>query len=110
DDELNLVVTEVLPEWTVVSSADPRSPGLSRQELHRAYRFGSFLDAIAFMSDAADFADKANHHPRWENIFKTVYVSLSTWDLGHRVSHLDVTLAGFLDRQYAAHVRSKGKR
>jgi len=104
DEELDLVVTEVLPEWALVTGADQRTP--SGEELCRAYRFRSFLDAIAFMSGAADFADKANHHPRWENVFKTVYVYLTTWDIGHKVSHLDVTLAGFLDRQYDQYVRS----
>jgi pterin-4a-carbinolamine dehydratase len=104
DEELELVVTEVLPEWALVTGADRRTPG--GVELFRPYRFRSFPDAIAFMSGAADFADNVNHHPRWENVFRTVYVYLTTWDLGHKVSHLDVTLAGFLDRQYDQYLRS----
>lgn len=55
------------------------------------------------MTEVADFADKANHHPRWENIYETLDVYLTTWDIGHRISHLDVQLAQFFNRAYQSY-------
>jgi pterin-4a-carbinolamine dehydratase len=43
---------------------------------------------------------KAQHHPRWENQWRTVTVYLSTWDIGYRVSALDIALARTLDALY----------
>jgi pterin-4a-carbinolamine dehydratase len=54
----------------------------ARLELRRAYRFPSFKKAMEFMQTACDPIQKATHHPRWENQWRTVVVYLSTWDIG----------------------------
>src|SRR4051812_34631421 len=79
EGELALVVPEALPGWDIVEGPVAHQPDVIGVELHRDLRFATFKDAIAFMAEVADFADKANHHPRWENIFKTLSIYLTTW-------------------------------
>lgn len=83
--------------WTVASSPLPGERATTRTELTRTYGFPTFDAALGFMRMAAPFIDRTNHHPRWENSFRRVTVWLSTWDLGHVVSTLDVDLAEHLD-------------
>jgi pterin-4a-carbinolamine dehydratase len=99
-NDITIALRELLPGWTVVRSSLPEDPHQVREELHREFVFAAFLDVLAFMGEVADFSDKANHHPRWENIYKTLRVYLSTWDIGHRISHLDIQLAQYFDRAY----------
>jgi pterin-4a-carbinolamine dehydratase len=97
-----------LPHWRLVTSTvddygREGAPG-SRTEIVRLYRFRSFLDAVAFMHSASGPIDAFGHHVRWENIFKTVRVALSTWDIGHRPSDRDFKTAIMLDRHYDAFI------
>jgi pterin-4a-carbinolamine dehydratase len=102
-DQLKQVVRN-LPQWRVSETSlhdDPRfGPGYTRIELVREFRFQSFLDAIRFMRDASDLIDVHGHHPRWENVFRTVTVWLSTWDIGHRPSDRDLKAAQMLEEAY----------
>ena len=88
---------EQLPGWTLQTSTIPGKEPNERTELTRAYRFGSFEQAIDFMHEAAKHITKIDHHPRWENSWRTVTVHLSTWDAGHVPTQLDVELAGYMD-------------
>lgn len=112
DDDLTLIVAEELPQWQVTHGPVRGVPDRVGVELHRELRFASFKDAIAFMSIVAEFADSANHHPRWENIFRTLSIYLSTWDIGHRVTSLDLMLASYIDKMYGqkmgAHLEKRG--
>jgi pterin-4a-carbinolamine dehydratase len=85
-----------LPGWIPVAM-DPSRAAKSGAALHKAYEFASFEDALAFMGTAAEYITRVQHHPRWENVWRTVSVWLSTWDIGHRLSPLDVDLARHLD-------------
>jgi pterin-4a-carbinolamine dehydratase len=86
------------PGWMLVTSPLPDDASKTRTELHRSFRFGSFDEALAFMQSAAPFINRTNHHPRWENAFKTLNVWLSTWDSGHVVSAKDFDLAQHLNQ------------
>jgi pterin-4a-carbinolamine dehydratase len=90
-----------LVRWQLVESALPEDPQKTRVELYREFKFKSFQSAIGFMAQVAPGCDIAMHHPRWENIWKTVRVFLTTWDIGHRVSDRDVVLARYFDRAYS---------
>lgn len=90
------------PAWTVVTSPRPDEPEEARTELTRVFRCATFADALAFMQAAAPFIEEADHHPRWENVYRTVTVWLSTWSLRHRVSTLDLALAERLDVVFAS--------
>lgn len=83
-----------LPDWRIVNRV---SNGIEKTELMRTYQFESFTDVIHFMSTAARFIDRIDHHPEWENVWRTLVVRLTTWDIGHRPSMLDVDLAVYLD-------------
>ena len=104
--DLALVVVEELPMWDVVKGPVEGKPGLVGVELHRDFKFRRFSDVVPFMSTVADFADKANHHPRWENVYKTLSVRLTTWDIQHQVSSLDLMLASFIDKTYDEYLGS----
>ena len=52
------------------------------------------------MSVAARHISTVEHHPRWENIWRTVTVWLTTWDIGSQPSVLDIELAGYLDQLF----------
>jgi pterin-4a-carbinolamine dehydratase len=95
------IIETQLPQWKLVSSKLPENPAVDRIELFREFRFRTFRDAIGFMNEVAPGCDLASHHPRWENIWKTVRVFLTTWDIGQRISDRDIQLARYFDRAYA---------
>lgn len=64
--------------------------------IHKTFVFGDFADAFGWMTRAAIWAEKWNHHPEWSNVYKTVEVTLTTHDLGG-LSTLDVKLARKMD-------------
>jgi pterin-4a-carbinolamine dehydratase len=88
-----------------VSSEIPGREPQMRTELYRSFEFSSFDDAIAFMGAAVPTINQLNHHPRWENLWRTVSVWLTTWDIGHRISPLDIDLAMSLDQLRNAFAR-----
>lgn len=92
-----------LPGWTEVASLLPGHEPLQQIELRKSFEFASFQDAIQFMRDVSESVVKTQHHPRWENIWRTVTVWLSTWDIGHKPSRLDVDLAREMERIYRSY-------
>jgi pterin-4a-carbinolamine dehydratase len=88
---------ERLPGWKVIASENNPGGTAQRFELCRTFEFASFEDAIHFMSDAVPKITDMQHHPRWENLWRSVSVFLSTWDIGHRPSQLDLELAAYLE-------------
>jgi 4a-hydroxytetrahydrobiopterin dehydratase len=73
--------------WAIV-------PG--RDAITRTYVFRNFTEAWGFMSRAALWAEKLDHHPEWFNVYKRVEVTLSTHDAGG-LTALDITLAARMD-------------
>lgn len=67
-----------------------------RDAITKTYRFDSFVDAFGWMSRAALWAEKWNHHPEWTNIYNRVEVVLTTHDVDG-LSALDAKLARKLD-------------
>lgn len=67
-----------------------------RDALQKRYVFRNFIEAFGFMTRAAIWAEKLDHHPEWSNVYKTVDVTLTTHDCGG-LSDLDVKLALKLD-------------
>lgn len=65
-------------------------------KLHRKFVFRDFVQAFGFMTRAAIVAEKMNHHPEWENVYKTVVVNLTTHEAGG-ITDLDFELAGKMD-------------
>ena len=65
--------------------------------LHRKFQFKNFSEAFAFMTRVALEAEKADHHPKWTNVYNTVEVWLSTHDAGDIVTAKDHALAKKID-------------
>jgi pterin-4a-carbinolamine dehydratase len=107
-DEQNLQRLETrLPGWRVVCRSSDKGEKI---ELMRTFEFESFRDLIHFMNTASRFIDRIDHHPEWTNIWRTLVVYLTTWDIGFKPSMLDVDLAAYLDDLYRSYVRKIGQR
>jgi 4a-hydroxytetrahydrobiopterin dehydratase len=61
------------PEWTL------RADG---KALTRTFKFDDFNAAFGFMTRVALYADKADHHPEWFNVYNRVEMTLTTHDAG----------------------------
>ncbi len=68
-----------------------------RDAIHKTFQFKNFVEAFGFMTKAAIWAEKLNHHPEWSNVYKTVEVTLTTHDTGG-LSELDGKLAAKMDQ------------
>ena len=67
-----------------------------RDAITKRFVFADFTQAFGWMTRAALWAEKWNHHPEWSNVYKTVDVVLTTHDVGG-VSALDAKLARKMD-------------
>ena len=68
----------------------------ARDAIHKQFVFADFADAFGWMTRVAIWAEKWNHHPEWDNVYKTVNVTLTTHDV-NGLSSLDVKLARKMD-------------
>lgn len=67
-----------------------------RDAIEKQFLFDNFVEAFGWMTRVAIWAEKWNHHPEWDNVYKTVNVVLSTHDVGG-LSTLDAKLARKMD-------------
>lgn len=77
-----------------------------REAIKKTFVFADFNAAFGWMSRVAMQAEKMDHHPEWDNVYKTVNVVLTTHDAGG-LSALDVKLARFMDKTAGAAGRGK---
>ena len=62
----------------------------------RDLKFKDFSAAFGFMTRVALAAEKAGHHPEWNNVYNRVTIALSTHDSGG-VTEKDISLARTID-------------
>jgi 4a-hydroxytetrahydrobiopterin dehydratase len=62
----------------------------------RDLKFKDFSAAFGFMARVALAAEKAGHHPEWNNVYNRVTIALSTHDAGG-VTEKDISLARTID-------------
>ena len=67
-----------------------------RDAIAKTFVFGDFVEAFGWMVKVAIWAEKWNHHPEWDNVYKTVNVTLTTHDVDG-LSALDAKLARKMD-------------
>ncbi|NBT33485.1 MAG: 4a-hydroxytetrahydrobiopterin dehydratase [Rhodobacteraceae bacterium] len=67
-----------------------------RDAIQKTFVFRNFIDAFGWMTRAAIWAEKWNHHPEWSNTYKTVWVTLTTHD-ADGLTELDLKLASKMD-------------
>jgi 4a-hydroxytetrahydrobiopterin dehydratase len=72
-----------------------------RSAIHKVFEFPDFNAAFGFMTRAALYAEQANHHPEWFNVYNRVEVTLSTHDAGGMTAK-DFALAEKMDLIYSA--------
>ena len=94
-------MTEKLSDETRATLLQPlMSSGWSMQDdrdaIKKTFVFDDFADAFGWMTRVAIWAEKWNHHPEWDNVYKTVNVVLTTHDVDG-LSTLDVKLARKMD-------------
>ncbi len=51
------------------------------KKLYRRLVFEDFVHAFGFLSQVAILAEKANHHPEWANVYRTVDIYLTTHEV-----------------------------
>jgi len=68
----------------------------NNEGIEKTFQFKDFIEAFGFMTQVAILAEKANHHPEWSNVYRTVEVVLTTHDVGG-ISNADIALATFMD-------------
>ncbi|MBV6657673.1 MAG: 4a-hydroxytetrahydrobiopterin dehydratase [Devosiaceae bacterium] len=86
-DEARTAALADLSGWSLVDG---------REAIEKRYTFGNFIEAFGFMAKCALEAEKADHHPEWSNVYKTVEVVLTTHDAGG-LTDKDVALAKAFD-------------
>jgi len=94
-------MTEKLSDTARKTTLEPlMETGWAMVEGHDAitktYKFADFVEAVGFMTRAALWAEKFDHHPEWFNVYNKVEVTLSTHDVGG-LSALDAKLARKFD-------------
>ena len=67
-----------------------------RDAICKTFVFADFVEAFGWMARVAIWAEKWNHHPEWDNVYKTVNVVLTTHDVGG-LSTLDAKFARKMD-------------
>ncbi|WP_373355611.1 4a-hydroxytetrahydrobiopterin dehydratase [Pseudoroseicyclus sp. CXY001] len=65
--------------------------------LQKTFEFRNFIEAFGFMTRAALWAEKWNHHPDWSNSYKRVDVTLTSHDTGGLTAR-DAKLAKKIDQ------------
>jgi 4a-hydroxytetrahydrobiopterin dehydratase len=68
-----------------------------RDAIEKTFTFRNFNEAFGWMSRIALAAEKADHHPEWFNVYRTVKVLLTTHEV-NGLSERDVALAKVMDK------------
>ncbi|PRX55406.1 4a-hydroxytetrahydrobiopterin dehydratase [Flagellimonas meridianipacifica] len=53
----------------------------------KTFQFADFKEAFSVMTHIAFEAEKANHHPEWENVYNRLTIKLNTHDAGGITSY-----------------------
>lgn len=72
----------------------------NNNQLQATFLFKDFVEAFAFMTEVAIYAEKQNHHPNWSNVWNKVEIQLTTHDAGNMVTEKDHLLAKSIDKVY----------
>jgi pterin-4a-carbinolamine dehydratase len=68
------------------------------RHLVKTFEFRDFEEAADFMKIVSDHCRILDHHPDWQNVYKSVKVSLATWDAKNKITIFDLSLALFMNK------------
>lgn len=80
EDEIQKKLNE-MKGWEVKETEIPSNTNQKGSELVKTYKFDSFLHVIEFMAISAKYMEQINHHPHWDNIWRSLTIRLSTWNI-----------------------------
>jgi len=83
--EIDVILHTLHKDWTVAGKF-----------IKRDFVFEDFVLAFSFMTSVALEAEKAGHHPNWQNVYNKVSISLSTHE-ADGLTEKDFTLARKID-------------
>ena len=72
----------------------------ARGAITREFVFADFMQAFAFMTQIALYAQTRDHHPEWSNVYNRVNITLTTHD-ADGLTQRDIDLAGYADQAFA---------
>ena len=84
-------------EKSIVEELDNSGWELKDGKLIKSFQFPSFMNAINFVNDIANIAESLDHHPIITINWKTVKLSLKSYDV-NAITKRDITLAKEIDR------------
>ena len=89
---------EVIPENKVVELLqDMPQWSFAKPNITAAYRFASFAQAAAFVTQVFLLAEELDHHPEFSFTHDTVTFFICTHDVGNAVTNIDIETAKRLD-------------
>ena len=84
-EEILQSMKDIHNEWVLVDKS-----------IRREFVFKNFVEAFSFMTKVALIAEKADHHPNWENDYNKVIIQLSTHEV-NGLTERDFELAREID-------------
>ncbi len=69
---------------------------LEGKSIAKEWQFNNFKDAMRFINQVADLAEKHNHHPEIINVYNRVSLRFSTHDVGG-LTNRDFIIAADID-------------
>ncbi|WP_422859493.1 4a-hydroxytetrahydrobiopterin dehydratase [Flagellimonas sp. S174] len=69
---------------------------LENGSIVKTFQFTDFKEAFSIMTRIAFEAEKANHHPEWENVYNRLTIKLNTHDAGG-ITAYDFDLAKIIE-------------
>jgi pterin-4a-carbinolamine dehydratase len=97
------------PDWQVQYRRHPTDSGIERRGIGTTLVFRSFNDAMHFMSTAAWGINERNHHPEWQNIWRSVQIWITQFDIGGDITARNIELAEFLMSEYQPYANAMKK-
>jgi 4a-hydroxytetrahydrobiopterin dehydratase len=85
-------------EKSVAEELDNSGWEIKDGKLVKSFQFPSFMNAINFVNDVANIAERLDHHPIITINWKTVKLSLKSFDVD-AITKRDITLAKEIEKK-----------
>jgi 4a-hydroxytetrahydrobiopterin dehydratase len=85
-------------EKSIAEELDNSGWEIKDGKLVKSFQFPSFMNAINFVNDVANIAERLDHHPIITVNWKTVKLSLKSFDV-NAITRRDITLAKEIEKK-----------